>query len=260
MSEEIIKFDAGGHEVQLGVDYDAENIWASQAQIAEIFGIDRTRATRHINNIFKDEEVDKESNVRKTHIGSTTRPTSYYSLDVILSVGYRTNSKNAIAFRRWANTVLKAHLTQGYSVNEKKLADLNLALKILERSEIPELSGTANFIGKYTEALFLLDSYDRKALSTIDGTTDSWTLTYCEARAFLESLPDFKKSEMFAKERTGQFKGILEQIYSGFGDVEYYPLVEAKAANLLYFVVKDHPFYDGNKRSATALQAKYEIN
>ncbi len=133
------------------------------------------------------------------------------------------------------------------------MADLNLALKILERSEIPELSGTANLIGKYTEALFLLDSYDRKALPVIDGTTDIWTLTYDEARAFLESLPDFKKSEMFAKERTGQFAGILQQIYAGFGDTEYYPSVEAKAANLLYFIVKDHPFYDGNKRSAAAL-------
>ncbi len=113
MSEEIIKFDAGGHEVQLGVDYDAENIWASSKDIEQIYGIDQSRVSRHINNIFKDGEVDKETNMRKAHISSTTRPTSYYSLDVILSVGYRTNSKNAIAFRRWANTVLKAHLTQG---------------------------------------------------------------------------------------------------------------------------------------------------
>jgi hypothetical protein len=253
MSEEIIKFEAGGTEVQLGVDYTAENMWASQAQIAQIFGIDRTRVTRHVNNIFKDEEIDKESNVRKTHIGSTTRPTSYYSLDVILSVGYRTNSKNAIAFRRWANTVLKSHLTKGYSVNEKKLADLNLALQILERSNIPELSGTASLIADYTQALFLLDSYDRKELPEVDGNLDTWQLTYSEARGFLESLPDFKKSELFAKERTGQFAGILEQIYAGFGETEFYPTVEKKAANLLYFVVKDHPFYDGNKRSAAAL-------
>ncbi|MDR0299067.1 MAG: virulence RhuM family protein [Streptococcaceae bacterium] len=268
--QELIIYENKESQLKIDTHFDGENFWLNRQQLAELFGRDVKTIGKHVNNALK-EELSGFSVVAKfatTARDGKTYQVDYYNLDMILSVGYRVKSTEGVHFRRWANTVLKSHLTKGYSVNEKKLADLNLALQILERSDIPELSGTASLIADYTQALFLLDSYDRKELPEVDGNVDTWKLTYEEARGFLESLPDFKKSDLFAKERTGQFHGILEQIYAGFGETEFYPTVEKKAANLLYFVVKDHPFYDGNKRSAAALfvyflyknQALHNIN
>ena len=252
-NQELIIFSEKGKDVVLNVDYQNDNFWISQAQMSDIYGTDISGISRHIRNILKSGEVDQKSNLQKMQIANSDRPVTFYSLDIVLSVGYRVNSAKAIAFRRWATSVLKAHVTQGYSVNEKKLEQLNLVLNILGRSTTPEISGISALIADYTQALFLLDSYDRHALPDVEGTAASWQLTYDEARAFLDSLPDIKKSDLFAKERADKFKAILAQIYQGFGDMEYYPSVEEKAANLLYFVVKDHPFFDGNKRSAAAL-------
>ncbi|MDR0199889.1 MAG: virulence protein RhuM/Fic/DOC family protein [Streptococcaceae bacterium] len=262
MENEIIKFNAKNGEVELNADFEHDTIWATQEQIAQLFEVQRPAVTRHIGNIYKSGELDEKvvcsilehTTQHGAMVGKTqSRNVKVYNLDMILSIGYRVNSKKATEFRKWANGVLKQYISKGYAINEKRLTDLNLVFQILERSEIPELSGTINLVSEYTQALFLLDSYDRKELPDVEGTSETWRLDYKNAREFLESLPDYAKSEMFAKERTGQFKGILEQIYAGFGDTEYYPSVEAKAANLLYFIVKDHPFYDGNKRSAAAL-------
>jgi prophage maintenance system killer protein/prophage antirepressor-like protein len=248
--QEIAIFTANGKDIKLNVDYSNENFWVTQAQMTEIFDTDVSGISRHIKNILKDGEVDEETNLQKMQIGSTTRPTTFYSLDIVLAVGYRVNSSKAIEFRQWATGTLKTFITKGYVINQKRMDELNLMLNILERSDTPEISGISNIMAEYTEALLLLEGYDEHSLPHVEGTTDTWILTYVEARQFLDEI---KTSELFAKERTGQFKGILEQIYQGFGDSEFYPTVEEKAANLLYFIVKDHPFYDGNKRSAAAL-------
>jgi prophage maintenance system killer protein len=261
-NQEIIVFNSQSGEVELNADFNEDTIWATQEQIAEIFGIDRTGILRHIHKIYASGELDEK--VVSAKIAHTTQHgaiagktqtqlVNVYNLDMILSIGYRVDSKRATEFRRWANTVLKSHLTKGYSVNEKKLEQLNLALNILSRSDIPEISGVSSLVSHYTHALFLLESYDEHSLPEVKGTQGNWKLTYELAREFLDGIEYSKTSDLFAKERGESFKGILEQIYQGFGGTEFYPSVEEKAANLLYFVVKDHPFLDGNKRSAAAL-------
>jgi len=259
MENEIITFDSTSGKVQLNADFQNDTIWATIEQISQLFEIDRTGINRHIRNIYKSEELDEK--VVSAKIAQTTqhgaiagktqtREVNIYNLDMILSVGYRVNSKKATEFRKWSNTILKQYLTKGFVINKERLDELNLMIDIISRSDSPEISGISNIMSEYTEALLLLESYDEHSLPDIDGTAETSNLTYPEARKFLDEI---KSSELFAKERTGQFKSIIDQIYQSFGGVEFYPSVEEKAANLLYFVVKDHPFYDGNKRSAAAL-------
>lgn len=257
--QELIKFDSINGEVSLNADFENDTIWATQEQIAAIFGVQRPAITKHIRNIYRTEELDEEMVSSKMELttqhgaisGKTQRQeVKIYNLDLILSIGYRVNSKKATEFRKWSNTVLKKYLTKGYVINQKRLDELHLMLNIFERSDTPEIAGLSNIMNEYTSALLLLEGYDEHALPDVEGTPDTWQLTYEEARSFLD---DIKTSALFAKERTGQFKGIIEQIYQSFAGVDFYHSVEEKAANLLYFIVKDHPFYDGNKRSAAAL-------
>ncbi len=172
---------------------------------------------------------------------------------MIISVGYRVKSQQGVYFRRWANGVLRQHLLQGYSINQERLEALGTAFKVLERSSAPELSGAAVVLQKYLPSLTLLDEYNTGRLQAPQGSAPAWKLDYAEALDVVRSLPFYSSSGLFGRERDNQFAGIISSPYQGFGDQDLYPSVQSKAANLLYLVVKDHPFMDGNKRSAAAL-------
>lgn len=253
-TEEIVVYAGPGVELSLPLDRENDTIWASQAQIAELFGVDRTRVTRHVNNVFRDEEVSQESNVRIAHIASSDRPVRYYSLDVILAVGYRANSSRAIQFRRWSNTVLKDFLVRGVAVNSKRLDELQSIVRILSRADNELVSGVADVLSGYIPGLQLLREYDEGHIAVPNGALPGWELTIEEARAIVNRVgEEFPQDKLFGHDPKGKLDGTIGAIYQGFSGQDIYPTVEDKAANLLYLVVKDHALADGNKRSAAAL-------
>lgn len=260
MENNIVIFQKDNFEIEFKADFNSQTIWATQSQIAELFEINRTTALRHINNILKDEEVDRKSNVQKMHIPNSDKPVMFYSLDIILSVGYRTNSSKAILFRRWANSVLKEYLIKGYALNQKRLDELNTVIDIISRSSVPEISGVASVLDFFTKGLNILDDYDHQVLkkpSSNDKNNseqkESWQLTYEEGRIVIESMRFAETSSLFGNEKDNSFKSTLGAIYQTFGGKDVYPTLEEKAANLLYMLVKNHSFNDGNKRIAAAL-------
>lgn len=260
--------DEGG--VNFEVKLENETVWLSQAQIADLFDIDRTVVTRHVNNIFRQEELLEKSNVQKMHIAGADRPVKYYSLDMILSVGYRVNSKKATQFRIWANKILKEYLVKGYAINMKQLqrqaqafSDLQKAINFIrEKSNFYALKGKTDallrIIDDYAKSFTLLYEYDEGDISIKKGSRAKFELTYescVEAIAsFREKLMDRGEAgKLFGKEIGGRFNSIVGSIYQTFDKVELYTTMEEKAANLLYLIIKDHPFNDGNKRSASLL-------
>jgi prophage maintenance system killer protein/prophage antirepressor-like protein len=250
---EIIIFKSKTGKVKLNADFRHDTIWATQDQITQLFDVDQSGVSRHIKNIFSDGEVSEKSNMQKMHITNSDKPVTLYSLDVILSVGYRTNSAKAIQFRKWVNTILKEYLLKGAAINQQRLAELNKIIEIVSRSEIDEVSGVAGVLSNYTRALHILSDYDENKLAKPRGKQSNGQLTYDEARAFLSTIEFGRQNANFARERSNSFRGILAAIYQTFDGVELYPTVQEKAATLLYLIVKDHPFFDGNKRSAAAL-------
>ncbi|OYV60474.1 MAG: death-on-curing family protein [Actinobacteria bacterium 21-73-9] len=250
----MVVYVGPGVELSLPLDRERETIWASQAQIAELFGVDRSRVTRHVNNVFRDEEVSQESNVRKAHIASADRPVAFYSLDVILAVGYRANSGRAIQFRRWASGVLKDYIVAGVAVNTKRLDDLGSIVRLLSRADNELVSGVADVLAGYIPGLQLLREYDDGHIATSAGAAPGWELTTEEARAVIKRVgAAFPQDKLFGHDPQGKLDGTIGAIYQGFAGHDIYPTVEDKAANLLYLVVKDHALADGNKRSAAAL-------
>jgi prophage maintenance system killer protein len=253
---EIIIFKSKTGEVKLNADFRHDTIWATQAQIAELFETSRENITMHVRNIFKSNELERESVCKKflhTADDGKNYNTIFYNLDMVLSVGYRVNSKKATEFRKWSTTILKRYLLKGVAVNQQRLTELNKIIEIVSRSEIDEVSGVAGVLANYTRALHILSDYDENKLAKPRGKKSKWQLTYSEARAFLDSIESSEQNANFARERSGSFKGILAAIYQTFDGVELYPTVQEKAATLLYLIVKDHPFFDGNKRSSAAL-------
>ncbi len=251
---EVVLFQSSDQEVSLSVDFDGETAWLTQAQMAELFDKDQSVVSRHINNAFSEGEVDKESNMQFMHISSSDRPIALYSLDVIISVGYRVKSQRGVEFRRWATSVLKQYVIKGYAANEKRLAQLGQVVNVMNR--LPgrlDAQQVLDVVKRYTHALDLLDSYDHQTLEKPDGARSAYILTYEECRRFIDSMKFGETSNLFGNEKDDSFKGTLGAIYQGFGGMEIYPSVEEKAANLLYFIVKNHSFSDGNKRIAAAL-------
>ncbi|HML51892.1 MAG TPA: RhuM family protein [Propionicimonas sp.] len=240
-------------ELSFAVDASAETVWATHQQIADLFGVDRSGATRHINNVLATEEVDRANNVQKMHIAGAKRPVSYYSLDVILAVGYRVNSGEAIRFRRWATGVLREHLVAGYTVNEQRLTQIGKVLEILQRADDELVSGVADLLARFTDGLDLLDRFDHQSLTAPGGAVSDWEFTYPEARSVIDAMSFGTTSQLFGHERDGSFPGVIAGLYQSFGGVDLYPTAQEKAAHLLYLVVKDHCFSDGNKRIAAAL-------
>jgi prophage maintenance system killer protein/prophage antirepressor-like protein len=260
---EILIYEDGNVAIKTAVEN--ESVWLRQSDIAMIFDKDRTVITRHINNILRDKEVDEKSNVQKMHIANSDKPVKFYSLDIVLAVGYRTNSAKAIKFRRWATKVLKEYLLKGYAIDQKrlqaqKLQELNETLRMIRLAvENRELSATeargfVEIIGRYAKSWALLQGYDEQSLTEIKGHKEGrFILDYDEAKKAIAQLKAAlmargEATELFGNEKAGEFKGNLLNIYQSFGGVDLLPSLEAKAANLLYYVVKGHPFNDGNKR------------
>ena len=258
MKNEIVLFETEDHEIRLNVRTDRETVWLSQAQMTDLFGVDRTVITRHVNNVFKEGEVTRESNVQKMHIANSDRLVSFYSLDVIISVGYRVKSNRGVEFRKWANNVLKRYIIQGYAANERLLAargkTIELQSRIIAGSFEGEETEVLRAVNAYTDALTLLDNYDHQVLSKPDGIKPVYRITYEECRNMINHMEYSGKSDVFGVEKEkGKVKGILEAVYQNVFGQELYPTLEEKAANLLYFMIKDHPFADGCKRIAASL-------
>ena len=245
-----------------------ETIWASLDQIAKLFNRDKSGISRHIKNIFKSEELDKDSVVAKIATTATdgkTYQVEYYNLDMILSIGYRVDSKEATKFRKWATSILKKYLIDGYAINEKRinktqelLSNLKQTINLLTTKNIGQEKEVLNLLQDYTKTLSLLESYDKASIDDFDGNISQYKLTYDEVKDVLfkvktELIKKNEATELFANEKAGELKGILSNLYQTFGGVELYASIEDKASNLLYFIIKDHPFNDGNKRSASFL-------
>ena len=272
MNNSIEIYSSQDGSIQLNVKLENDTVWLTQSQMAELFGVDRTSIVRHIRNIYKSEELDqnstcaKNAQVRTEGHRSILREIPYYNLDMIISVGYRVNSKNATSFRRWATSVLKQYLIKGYAINQQIKLDRYNELKdvvrlmsrtvgMQEKVTSEEYGGLFNVISDYVYALDTLDHYDYQSLS-IQKTTkeEPFRATYENAMEAISALKEkFGGSQWFANEKDDSFKSSIGQIYQTFGGEDLYPSVEEKAAMLLYLVVKNHSFSDGNKRIAAML-------
>ena len=254
----------------IDVKLENETVWLSLSQIVELFQRDRTVINRHINNIFKQSELDKKEvcadYAHTTKHGAIegktqTKKLTYYNLDMIISVGYRVNSKRGIQFRKWATQILKDHLIKGFSVNQKRLEELKQSVKLINTVidnysvSNDETKALIKIVSDYTYALDLLDDYDYQRVS-INNTSQGevYRITYEEVRKVIENLKiKFDASELFGSEKDKSIHSCINTIYQSFGDMELYPSIEEKAAALLYFLTKNHPFIDGNKRIAAFL-------
>ena len=263
----IIIYKTPDGEATVSVSLDNDTVWLSQQQMAELFGKDQSVIARHIRNVFKEKELEEKSNMQILHnTFSKYKPTKVYSLDVIISVGYRVKSIRGTQFRIWANKVLKEYLIKGYAVNnkitEQRYEELKQLVAVMARTvnyigekADSQTNDMVNMVADYAYALDTLDRYDYQQLE-INGTTNSehFHATYDAAMEMIDSLRrKFGGGTLFGNEKDGSFKSSIGQIYQTFGGVELYPSVEEKAAMLLYLVTKNHSFSDGNKRIAATL-------
>lgn len=264
MKNEIVLFE--DQDVKLEVNMKDETVWLSQQQMAELFDSSRTNIIEHINNIYSDGELDKISTcqdfrqVRKEGKRDVARNIPFYNLDMIISVGYRVNSKRGIIFRKWANKVLKDYLLKGYVVNQKRLEYLEKTIKLIDIAGRidTELKGTEaqeiiKVINNYSNALNLLDDYDHKRITKPNGTKNNKQVTYEDCMNIVGKLKFNSDSDLFALERNEGLKAIIGTIYQSFDGNDLYPTIEEKAANFLYLITKNHTFIDGNKRIAATL-------
>ncbi len=259
-SGEVILYQRDNGAPAIEVRLDAETVWLSQQQIAELFQTSRTNIVEHIQHIYEEGELDETATCRKSRQvraeGSrqVTREIPFYNLDLIISVGYRVKSKVATQFRIWATERLRDYLVKGYAINEQRLEQLGSLVQILARSSDELVAGVADVLAGYLPGLALLRDYDEGRIDTTPGATPGWTLTLDEARSVIAAVAtEFPDDGLFGKERGEALDGVIGAIYQGFGGHDLYPTVEEKAANLLYLMIKDHPLSDGNKRSAAAL-------
>lgn len=255
-------------QVQLEVALEQEMVWLSQAQMVKLFGRDQSVVSRHIRNALSEGEVVEKSNMQKMHIANSDRPVVFYDLDVVISVGYRIKSERGVQFRRWATNVLRQHLVQGYTLNQQrleaqqeKLSELKQAIALSARLihsknlSHSESQGILAILEKYSHALTVLDDYDHQRLQVVGTRTlELPRITYVEAMGQIRLWRDMENlGGLFGNEKDDSFKSSLETIYQTFDGKELYPSIEEKAANLLYFIVKNHSFTDGNKRIAAAI-------
>ena len=251
---EIVIFETEDKEVKLPVTVEDETVWLNQNQMIELFGRDQSVISRHIRNAFKEHEVDEKSNMHFLHIANSDKPVAFYSLDVIISVGYRVKSKRGVEFRRWANSVLKQYILRGYAVNDNRIKQLGEVIRIMKRTE-DELDSkqVLSVIEKYSNALDLLDSYDHQNMTRPQGNRATYVLSYEECMEVIQRMKFGNESDLFGREKDDSFKGSIGNIYQSFGGKDIYESLEEKAANLLYFVTKNHSFFDGNKRIAATM-------
>ena len=248
---------------KIEVKLEKNNIWMDQKQISRQFGTERSVITKHIGNIFDTGELSRKSNVQKMHIPLSDKPVKYYNLDVIISVGYRVNSKKATQFRIWATKVLKDHIIKGYTVNEKRLAELQKVISLVAgKAKEPLLKGQPeellSIIDEYSKSLKMLHDYDEGKLKPASGPVPEFVLEYSACIDIIKGAKEKlilrkEAGDNFGREQSGKFKGLLGAVYQTFGGEDLYRSIEEKAAHLLYFTIKDHPFVDGNKRIGSIL-------
>lgn len=271
---EVIIYKAAGGDVQLDVRLERDTVWLTQAQMSKLFGRERSVLTKHLRNVFSEGELDRKSNVQNLHIANSDKPVAFYNLNVIISVGYRVKSRQGTRFRQWATRTLRDHLVQGYTLNQKRLAERGLT----------EARQTLDLLARTLQNQALVDDTGRAVLDLIVGYADTWRLLleYDEgklgapssghpARGVLDyprakvAIGEFKRelaardavSPLFANERGEALQGILGSIEQTMFGEPLYRSLEEKAANLLYFLIKDHPFSDGNKRIGSFLFVLY---
>lgn len=257
LKNEIVLFTDGDINLEVELSPELETVWLTQKQMGELFGVKQATLSEHINNIVSSGELD-ETSIGFSDKSSGGRKPKMYNLDMILSVGYRVNSKRGIAFRRWANSVLKQYVIQGYAINEKRLQALertvDIQTKMLACTLDVEESDVLKAVSSYTEALMLLDKYDHQSLEKPEGNKPIYKITYEECRNMVSHMEDSFKSDVFGVEKEkGKVEGILAAVYQSVFGGDVYPSLEEKAANLLYFMIKDHPYADGCKRIAASL-------
>lgn len=260
-------------DIRLDVRLEKETVWLTQAQISMLFSSERSVITKHIRNIFKERELNEDSVCAifaHTAADGKTYKTAFYNLDVIISVGYRVNSKRATQFRIWATKTLKEYLVRGYAVNEKRLLDTkekfaqlqNTVAFLQRKSKAALLAGQEkeilDLLGIYTKTLTILDEYDKGVLREAKGAKGKFILEYQECVKVIvkikcELIAKKEAGDLFGAKRDGMFEGIIKGLYQTFSGQELYKTLESKAAHLLYLTIKDHPFSDGNKRIASFL-------
>jgi prophage maintenance system killer protein len=257
-------------EVKIEVKLDNETIWLNQAQISSLFQVERSVITKHLKNIFKGGELNEKSNVQKMHITNSDKPVSFYNLDCILSVGYRVSSKKATEFRIWATKVLRNHLIQGYTVNAKRLAEANdkfnqlkntisfLNNKISAKSLKGQEKEIVNLLNNYAKTLTILEQYDKGTIKTSKTKKAKFKIDYRTCSKIVSELKReliIKKeaAQIFGNERDKALESIVKNLYQTFGRQELYGTIEEKSSHLLYLIIKDHPFSDGNKRIGSFL-------
>lgn len=261
MKNEIILFE--NQNVKLEVNMKDETVWLSQSQMAELFGKDRKTITRHIQNIYKDGELEENSVCsffEHTANDGKKYNVQFYNLDMIISVGYRVNSKQGIIFRKWATNVLKDYMIKGYAVNQKRLEYLEKTIKLIDIAGRidTELKGNEaqeiiKVINNYSNALNLLDDYDHKRITKPNGTINDNKINYEDCMNIVNKLKFNNDSDLFALERDEGLKAIIGNVYQSFDGKDLYSTTEEKAANFLYLITKNHTFIDGNKRIAATL-------
>lgn len=267
---EIILYQSEDGQAAVDVCLADETVWLTQSQMVDLFQRDQSVISRHVNNVFKEGELQQESNMQKMHIANSDRPVAFYNLDVIISVGYRVKSKRGTQFRIWATSILKDHLVKGYTFNQRRLAEkgihevqqvLSLLTNTLENQNLVSDEGLSvlNIVNQYAKTWQLLLQYDEDNLP-LPGTKQvaGEVLDLDGARKSITSLKKelmvkMEATDLFGNERSDALAGIIGAIHQTFGGQDLYPSIEEKAANLLYFVIKDHPFTDGNKRIGSFL-------
>lgn len=269
----IIIYKTSKNEVALDVRLKEETVWLDAHQVAILFDVNRPAVVKHIQNIYKTGELKKDSTcsiLEQVAADGKIRNMNVYNLDMIISVGYHVNSRQATQFRIWATKILKEHLLKGYTINEKRLLEAHKKFQELqtvisflqEKSKKELLSGQEgeilNLLSNYAKTLTILEQYDKGGLKELKGRKTKFVLTYKQCLQIVKELrkelmTKKEAGDLFGSERNGSFEGIIRGLYQTFSGKELYPSIEDKASHLLYFVIKDHPFSDGNKRSAAFL-------
>ena len=255
---EIVLFESKDSKVSLPVKIDTDTVWLTQAQIAQLFGKDRTVIGRHIRNAISDGEIDATTMCAKSaHMGKDADQVynvDIYNLEVIISVGYRVHSPRGVEFRRWATGVLKEYIVRGYAINRERMRQLGQTVEVMKRvANSLDVEQVLDVVNAYSTALDLLDGYDHQTIAKPKAKGRSVELSYEECRRFIDSMKFAADSPLFGNEKDGSFKSALGAVYQSFGGKDLYPSSQEKAANLLYLVTKNHGFSDGNKRIAAGL-------
>lgn len=255
---EIVLFESKDSKVSLPVKIDTDTVWLTQAQIAQLFGKDRTVIGRHIRNAISDGEIDATTMCAKSaHMGKDADQVynvDIYNLEVIIAVGYRVHSPRGVEFRRWATGVLKEYIVRGYAINRERMRQLGQTVEVMKRvANSLDVEQVLDVVNAYSTALDLLDGYDHQTIAKPKAKGRSVALSYEECRRFVDSMKFAADSPLFGNEKDGSFKSALGAVYQSFGGKDLYPSSQEKAANLLYLVTKNHGFSDGNKRIAAGL-------